>query len=167
MLDAQGREFDPIWMAEFRGFFWGEGCLSFQFVHRKDYPFPVYRLHAKASLREDDSALLYDVYEKMGGTIWHRNKTYQNQRFGHTTNPAVIWDATGHESLCRVAYVLDGGLLPAKKRLELSVWKEALEIHLSHARGGGYRPKYTPEDRQRIEFLAQELHNLKVFKVPG
>lgn len=167
MLDALGKEFDPLWMAEFRGFFWGEGCLSFQYVHRKDHPFPVYRLHAKVSLRQDDAALLIDVHEKLGGTLWYRNKTYQNQRFGHITNPAVVWDATGHDSLLRVSHVLEGGVLPSKKLQEYLIWREALAIHLTHARGGGYRPKYTVEERERIECLAQELHNLKVFKVPG
>jgi len=107
---------DPVWAAEFRGLFYGEGCTGLEHPSAGGWrPFLI------IGLRLDDRSLLEDVYNHLGCHLGNRPG-----RGNH--NPQARWGAWGW-ARCRAvieATDLDRGLLPAKKLNDLALVYEAI-----------------------------------------
>lgn len=154
VLDQHGIPIDEIWAAEFRGFFWGEGCISVGYIPKKN----IYRVSAKISLRSDDRPLLEEFHRRIGGSLWD-SRTQSSSGF-----PSTMWDATSQKSLKIVAELLSGGILPAKKAQQLDLWKEAVGIFtarkIKHGWGGKH---YTDEQKSRFKEIKEALSEAKKF----
>ena len=146
VIDINGEPIDPIWAAEFRGFFWGEGTLAVQRVSNKNnktrdkwYSFSI---QATIGLRFDDAPLLCEFQRRLGGRI----RVEQPRKEG--LNPIVRW-AIGKAKDChRVGQLLSNGILPANKAKQLNLWIEALNLKL--ASGASSASRYTQEAKYAI-----------------
>lgn len=115
---------DPIWCAEFRGFFWGEGYLGITSWGVNPNKGSI-RLMARIqiSIRDDDADVLIDIHRKLGGVL-----TYQdNNRLHAKANPICIWRVTRKAEILRVLDVLENGALPSKKRLQIAILREFMD----------------------------------------
>lgn len=138
------RRMDPTWAAEFRGFFWGEGCLDVAFFHRPKNALPSYTPRARIGLHEIDRPLLVDIQRHLGGTLYDSAKCR-----------SCTWQLTGKANLDRLVVVLRGGVLPAVKRLQLDDFAAA--VAAIPVRGQNYTP-------ERREFLAASKARLETLK---
>jgi len=154
ILDQFGVPIDEIWAAEFRGFFWGEGCLSVMYIPKKD----LYRVLAKIGLRSDDRPLLEEIHRRIGGSLW--DTTTQSS----AGLPSTMWDASSQKSLKIVAELLLGGVLPAKKAKQLDLWLEAVSIFTTRKIKCGWGGKqYTDEQKTRMGEIKKALSEAKKF----
>lgn len=129
ITDIHGNALDPIWMAEFRGFFFGEGYLGIVSWGKTKFDIPKLAARAVISSRMDDAVILHELHSKLGGQIFTQlpsraitsssGKTY-------TCNPSVQWRATKAEDVSRICDILNMGLLPSKKRREIAIIREFL-----------------------------------------
>jgi len=142
---------NELFYAEVRGFFWGEGCVDIQKIHRSSNQYPVYRPRVRISLRSDDAEILEVIYAEFGGSL-----SYQTNQ---AKNPSVSWQLTTHTDLLTFCnFMLEECHLPSKKIPQLELLKEAVELRLS---GPG---SHIPEsDRERLEEIHQELRRIKKF----
>lgn len=121
ILDVNGQPIDPIWLAEFRGFFYGEGYLGICSwgVHPKGYP----KLMARAQItsRSDDSAILLDIQSKLGGMVYQEGKGRKSSNGNKTyqSNPYTVWRCTKASEVRRICDTLSLGVLPSRKRDQL------------------------------------------------
>ncbi len=116
ILDKSGNIIDPLWSAEFRGLFWGEGHLSITqqkklWSGKEVITGQFYRTAVMIDLRADDVALLQECQRVLGGGLY-----LQHPKDEH---PRKRWATTNKEDTLRVCQVLSGGLLPAKKSKEV------------------------------------------------
>jgi hypothetical protein len=114
---------DPIWCAEFRGFFWGEGYLGITSwgIHPSGHIKLSPRI--QIAIRDDDADVLRDIHSRLGGVL-----TFQaNNRHMAKANPIAVWRVTRKDQIARVLDVLEGGILPSKKRLQVAIVREFLE----------------------------------------
>jgi DNA-binding CsgD family transcriptional regulator len=112
-------DLDPLWAAEFRGFFYGEGCATMDNEHNHLSP------RLTINLRLDDAQILDDIHTRLGGSIYTRTKHYK----GRNDHDQRRWTATGWP-LCR-AIIEKTGLasscvLPAKKCRDLVLLYDAI-----------------------------------------
>ena len=105
---------DPLWLAEFRGFFCGEGCASVnsQSTGRRRQ----YQPRLAISVREDDKDVILDIHAHLGGNVlrWKRDNRASSQ-------PAAQWQLVGYSKLTNLLPLLLAGSLPAKKKRDLEL----------------------------------------------
>lgn len=133
-----------LWFAEFRGFFWGEGCLDVSLFNRKGNARPSYCPRARIGLNSVDLPLLQDVQRVFGGSLYYRQEV-----------DSWTWQLTGKESLLRLVEHLSVTKLPAHKHRQVAVFREVLETIPGRGRN------YTTETRDRLSTLKSELERLK------
>lgn len=145
ILDVTGQPIDPIWAAEFRGFFWGEGCLGVAIIRG------MYRIQAVINLRMDDADTLRAFQARLGGSLSLTHNISQR----HTRlNIAHLEDCK------RVARLLAGGsAIPFTKKRQLALWTEMLDIKT--AAGGRPGSRYTPEQHARMRVLVDTIQALR------
>lgn len=160
IFDRNNVAFDPLWVAEFRGFFAGEGSISIQIIHKKGNSYALFRPRCRISLRLDDHQVLREFNERIGGSLFYTNKQ------SSVGQPTLTWDAS---SLCHARIIrnlLQGSILPCKKFLEVPLWVEAVDIldnKIQHVGRG--KSRFTDEQRNRLFEIAQLLKDYKVCKV--
>jgi len=158
LRDIHGSPIDPIWAAEFRGFFWADGYMGIHQVHRKYRGKRITHLRPslKISQRNDNRAILEAFQARLGGYIT-TNPGRQvrdirgNARF---TRPMACWEVHTTEGVRRAISLLCDGILPHNKQAQLKVMQEYLSMR--HAPGH----KYTSEEKERMEALRQEMVSL-------
>lgn len=141
---------DEIWLAEFRGLFWGEGCADIQCYHRDGKA--LYRPRLRIQMRADDYELLKEIHEVFGGTLNHIPNN--NQR----SKPAYQWCLQNKEEIVWVCDLLLQSRLKAKKLKQIEHVREAAKIRAgktSHMTGG---------EKTRIEELYITVKDLKRFE---
>jgi hypothetical protein len=147
----------PLWAAEFRGYFFGDGYLG---VTRNGSSRNNGRSHlvacAQITTRDDDRAMLDDVARHLGGRVsgddWARGQQFRR--------PVAVWRARGIEAVTRVCDVLDGGLMPSKKRAEIAVVRRFMAIRIppgQRAAGVDYEDLWTQREQCIAEI--QRLHS--------
>jgi hypothetical protein len=69
---------DPIWRAEFRGLFWGEGWLGIDMYKNRRHGkmYVAHRPSFQIAQAEDNKAMVYHVQEVLGGSIYERKALY-------------------------------------------------------------------------------------------
>lgn len=169
MKDVNGKALDPIWMAEFRGFFFGEGYLGItrNGKGRSKTSAPQFVPRAAITARDDDEAVLQDIHSKLGGLIHYdgRGKITVFEGVEHKTKPYAVWRVTSKDDVARVCDVLELGTLPSKKRHEIAIMREFL------ATQGVKRGRLNPKEqvaygkivanRQRLAEKLKEMHAYK------
>ncbi len=113
---------DPIWFAEFRGFFMGEGCATVAF-----YPNATSRAHYQVqlavALRDDDRDVVFDIKNKLGGNSYI-HPIYKR------SSPLATWQLVGWSRCTNLISFLVQGTLPAKKRRDLLLLDELCQKRL-------------------------------------
>lgn len=116
VLDISGKPIPPLWVAEFRGFFFGEGYLGITTngTNRANTG-PSYVCRAQIAMRDDESPILYAIQKKLGGIVYGCDARNKNQ------NPFCVWRVTSSHGVARVCDILADGILPARKRRQVAV----------------------------------------------
>lgn len=154
LLAIDGTPINPIWAAEFRGLFWGEGHLSVT-QHKAVWADGVklsgffYRSAAMIDLRADDTPLLIEIQRVLGGSLY-----LQHPKDEH---PRKRWMVHSRVDNLRVCSVLSGGLLPAKKSREVELFTRAVELK------GVKGQKLTLERKSELEKIYWELRGLRPY----
>jgi hypothetical protein len=134
--------------AEFRGLFFGEGCIDV-FRQGKGWLYP--RIRIGMALRE--VATLEAIAERYGGSV--RIETRQNKKNPGRVERSCQWSLTGAGALRPVCSILEQGQLPSPKRQEVRLLAEA--VSLIGSRGS---PR-TEASKERMAAIKQELQALK------
>ena len=121
---------DPLWIAEFRGFFYADGYLGITTNGLSlDKKYKNFTARAQITLSQKDEKVLLDIQEKLGGNIHYENRCKTG--FVHDkpvkTGPYCAWRVRSKVDVGKVIQFLENGLLPAKKREEVKIVKEFLE----------------------------------------
>ena len=109
---------DPQWVAEFRGFFMGEGHICIARRRAKNQKLWNYRPELRINLRGDDAAVCYDIQQHLGGHVY----PYANCSSANS-NPGVCWVISGVK-VDAILELLEPALLPARKLPEVSLCRE-------------------------------------------
>ena len=144
---------DPLWAAEFSGFFMGEGtCLMTQVDGRKGLPTPVVAIH----LRRDDRPILEEIRSVIGGRI--TNHETPPGKDGYQSKPQSTWAVSGFARTKEVLSLLKKSTsFPAKKRrdveilLEYILWRETVPCFPSDS------------DKETARKFKEELSSIKIF----
>lgn len=109
VIDKHGRVISERWLAEFAGYFYGEGYLGITTngmardgIHRN------YTARAQITARMDDLALIQEIHDKLGGTIHYEGR-----------GPCICWAGS--------IYAMTDQ--PHKKTLLATQLQQALEAH--------------------------------------
>ena len=159
VLDRNGVVFDPIWMAEFRGFFAGEGSLAVQLIHKKTNT--LFRPRCRISLRLDDHFILDEFRDRIGGSLFFT----KNQ--SSAGSPTLTWDANSLSQSKIISGILQNSVLPAKKFDQVPLWCEAICI-LDQKQDSGYGwggRRISEESRTRLHEISTLLKQYKICKV--
>jgi hypothetical protein len=135
---------DEIWIAEFRGFFWGEGCLDLTPFNRKGGNFTSYTPRIRIGVNRVDTPVLEEIQGVFGGSIFFQSR-----------NDSATWQLTGKDKVGIALGCLRGGRVQAAKSAQVEVLQRALD--LIPARG----KNYTPEVREELMRCKAELEQLK------
>lgn len=112
-----------LWVAEFRGYFWGDGYLGIT-TNGTGKRIPSFTARAQITTRDDDAAMLHDIAERIGGKVsgddWARGSEKRR--------PVAIWRTRNPATVGLVCDLLDGGLMPSKKRREVDVVRRFLAL---------------------------------------
>ncbi len=159
---------DPIWEAEFRGYFWGEGYIGAAFAGkvRPTTGQRVFRPVIDVTVRDDDIAVLRQFQARFGGSLIQG--AARRTRSG-TSNPSVVWRVTSYYHVRDILDVLKNGVLPAKKRRLLSLMDEFLMIRERNSVVGKNvrrRLDYTPEEINRIHEIMDEMKAIRAYSPP-
>lgn len=166
ILDIHGNPIDPLWAAEFRGFFFGEGSLEIGTVNHtytsKGHTYTHMQLRPRARIiqRDDSSAILEAIHAKLGGSVTrHGSKKMISpvNGKGYISRPTMSWHVMSGEGVQRVLDLLKGGMLPHQKLHEITY----LEAYLALRPRPGQ--KYTPEQFQRALDLKEALAQCRVY----
>ena len=164
VLDVDGEEIEPVWAAEFRGFFWGEGTLGFtagQPLQQRN-PQWTWKRHsfavtASIGLRSDDAPLLAAFQRRLGGAL--RTEPY---RFADPRKTITRWVCGTAVNNLRIARLLRSPTgLPFNKARQLDLWEEAVRLKL--AAGGTAGSRYTDEQHARMLDIGQALVAVRVW----
>lgn len=155
-------EIDPIWAAEFRGLFWGEGNFMIDIMNRgKPRPTLVFsaRCRCRVIARDDNRPMLEDFQRVLGGHIYtHKSfKSHWIEGKVYTHNRNFVWQVQSVDGVEQVIDILENGLIPALKAREIPVMREAITIMRSR------RYRYTDDQRQQLRDVQQRLFALRQY----
>lgn len=136
------------WWSEFRGFFYGEGSVSLRGSKGKA------AIALSILLRGDDSEVLVHIHEVLGGTL----RLNQINIGVRNPNPYSQWVMSKLSACEAILLHLEVGLLPAKKRRDISLALEFCSWRLSQPRHLG------PELHKVQEDFVQRLKDVKVYR---
>lgn len=145
-----------LWWAEFRGFFYGEGCVYFRDMKtRTSFKNPTSRRKLSPTLtialRRDDSSVLEEIHHTLGG-LFHLKPAHGK------TNEAAAWSMNGWSPVYNVLLYLLDGLLPSKKGKELTLVKEACELRFT------FSYDLSDDERSRLYEYHTRLRELKLLR---
>lgn len=149
---------NPLWAAEFRGFFYGDGCASLNLSPGKTKKH--FQPMLKIGLRADDVVVLKDIHVKLGGNLIDRDYTNQPSACAGA-NPAKLWYVVGWGH-CRAVIEATGlasGHLPAKKTRDVALLYETILIRyqMPHLLG--------PKNREILMGYRAQLQEIKRFRL--
>ena len=161
ILDINGEPIDPVWAAEFRGFFWGEGTIRVQAGRPLAEKMPhvkwvgySHSIAASIGLRSDDEPLLLEFQRRLGGNV--RRERYRDAS-DKTISRWVVGVAIDNLRIARLLASPTG--LPFLKAQQLAIWRQAVETKLRS--GATPAARYTVEDRAFMVWAAGELMRLR------
>lgn len=140
---------DEKWTHEFIGLFWGEGCADIQKYQRDRGTF--YRPRLRITMRMDEESMLKEIQLRLGGTL-----TAHNLRPG-PSKEARTWALTQKEQIVKVCDLLLSGSLPAKKKHDVRLVREAADLR------AGKLGHMAEAERKRLEELYWMCRKTKEF----
>lgn len=153
LLTHDGHPLDPLWAAEFRGFFFGDGYLSIARNGKNRADRPSYSPIAQIVARADDAEILHDIEQKLGGGV------YLSFPSNKRSQPTKSWRVRSRAGVSLVCDVLEGGLLPSKKLDEVHVVREFMALSEPYGpRKPGFDHEYVAAERERLWKEIKELH---------
>lgn len=162
--DVDKNTLNPFWLAEFRGFFFGEGYLGIIKNGRARDGYISYVARAQITLRADDIDVLNDISAKLGGLVYlegrGRKTTGADNRI-YQSKPYAVWRITKASKILEICEILKDGLLPAKKMREIETVREFVTMRVK--KGKGNKDEFTIVQKRRDELHKQikELHRYK------
>ena len=167
MKDIKGRTISKIWLAEFRGFFFGDGYLGVVANGKNRKGKVYYSCRAQITIRDDDIKMLKDIKSKLGGLLHTEQRGKISKKDGKVSisRPYSVWRATGKKEVSVVCDILDMSVMPSKKI------KEVIEMrkYLNTIGAVGHGPlnnkkkiasyKRTLEKRDKIALELKRLHS--------
>ena len=166
ILDVHGSPISPEWAAEFRGFFWGDGSIEINTLHRTrpdGTRWTGFRPRLRIGQRADNRAILDAIQARLGGNVWqYKGHTMVSAANGRTyqSHPAFFYDITGTALVTRALALLNNGLLPHSKQRQIAIMQEYMAMR---PRPGG---KYKPGDVEKVAALKQELIDIRKYREP-
>jgi hypothetical protein len=159
ILDINGLPIDHIWLAEFRGFFYGEGYLGICSWGKHPKGHTNLRARVQITSRSDDSTILYDIQSKLGGMVYQEGKGRKSSNGGkiYQSNPYTVWRCVRKDELTRICDILSMGVLPSRKRNQI----ETIREFLSTVPKPGY--KTTSAQVQQREQLWNQIKDLHAY----
>lgn len=127
IIDVNGCDINELWLAEFRGFFFGEGYLGITTNGVDKYGNVSYTARVQISLRHDDESILKEIQSKLGGNFSYENRKWKDGR--KQQNKVAVWRARHFKDVSRVCDILETGMLPSKKKNEIAVIRKFLKLH--------------------------------------
>ena len=113
---------DPLWASWFSGFVDGEGY--FQILWQKHAQ--VYAAHLSIVLREDDQAIIEEIYCTLKCGVIHRVSKKGDRRVGKRSSDQFLWRCRKIDEVVDIVIpLLNHFPLKTKKRFDYFVWKEA------------------------------------------
>jgi hypothetical protein len=145
---------DEVWAAEFRGFFYADGCATFVKHHKGLALTPTLTI----SQRADNCGILEEIRSVLGGNLGYRS--YDNHPMPNA-KPQWKWTAKGWSRVLAIieATDLDRGILPAKKVEDVIILYEAVQARLTMPF------KCTEEDWAVIHQYEKELRAVKKYQL--
>jgi len=146
---------DPIWAAEFRGFFYGDGSVMLNEQRVKEHNVVLYRPRLMITLRVDSLPLLEDIQARLRGSVDQHRGIINS--WGYQCNPTARWYTCDYANILAIIrdVLLPGALLPAPKRAQIEVLYEAILARLDLPYNLG------PEGREALRSYYIRLKELK------
>ncbi len=167
---------NDLWAREFAGFFWGEGNFMLDIWQKerrstrrlasgtvKDYGTRTQRMirvRVRLIQREDSREVLEHLVSNLGGHIYtHKSRKIVSGGNGkeYTNNTQLVWQVQDREQVAHILDLLDQSTFPTRKRREVAIMRQAINILRSHKRG------WTEEELDSLLALKAELSRLKTF----
>ena len=143
---------DPVWAAEFRGFFYADGCIVI------DRASNSYRPYMTINLRADDEKVLEQIHAVLGGGM---SRSAANHSGGRDGKPQARWYVASWPG-CRAiieATNLHRPVLLAKKRRDVQLLYEAILARYEMPNRMG------PENKVILEKYRVQLQEIKRFQL--
>lgn len=146
----------PLWFAEFRGFFFGEGCVYIKAnftrnicgnMNSRKKLVPVIEI----SLRQDDRSVLEDIYNHLGGQL-------SDKKAHGATSAATSWKLVGWSRVYSVLFYLMNAEFRSRKLFQLNLMKRICELRFTMSHN------LSEEEYGQIHALYLELRDLKLLK---
>lgn len=166
VLDIHGEPIDPVWAAEFRGFFMGEGSIMILNITRSRILKSTgekerhLRPSAALCLRADNVEVLRGIQAKLGGAT---DKFYQGKVILHPEGqaykaaPMVKWYTHSTDGVSRVLDLIENPILPYPKAREIAIMREFLTLRPKTGK------KLTPELREHLWKLKSDLQEIRKY----
>lgn len=129
MKDINGVEINPIWMAEFRGFFFGEGYIGITTNGLSRNKYLHYNPRIQITLRDDDISILKEIQAKLGGGLYREGLGRKTKKDGkeYQSKPYAVWRMRKKQDIERVLKILDAGYMPSQKRLQINTLRKFIK----------------------------------------
>ena len=167
MLGKDGTELSEQWMSEFRGFFYGDGYLGITSNgKRKCGRYTSYVARAQITLRDDDSAMLYDFMQKLGGHIFHerRGKKVKDENGKvFQSKPYIVWRVVNLKEIMTICDILELGILPSKKIKETKILREYSQTKIKHGKRTSSYEKEVKEIYSKRQELCEKLKAMHAY----
>ena len=158
-------QLDPIWCAEFRGFFWADGTLyaNVRKVSKNGKTFFRPMMRISVAQRADNGMVLDDFKSKLGcGTIYRYPLPGTTKRkWSRNAKPQVRWSVDSISGCRIVIDVLKGSVLPTKKGMEVALLDEFIAIREKKRLRG--KRNFLPVELDRLRVIAEMLHQNKQY----
>lgn len=167
---------DPMWYAEFCGFFWGEGNFMIDLYERaiprkktlkdgsiRNYePFKTFtvRVRVRITQRSDNRQVLDHIQSKLGGHIYvHRGRNTVSAGNGKTyiSQKQFVWQVQDRKQVERILDILESSQFQTTKRREIAIMRQAIDVMRARRYG------YGQEARDRLHELKQQLSAIRQF----
>ena len=140
---------DPLWRAEFRGFFWGEGWLGIDMYKNRRHGrmYVAHRPNVQLAQANSNREMVEHLRDVLGGTVYERKSAYNSQ--GARDLPIWTWVTRTNATARHVHQILsEGKFFPDKKLVKLEAFGQFLDL-IEELNGA----KRTPEVLTRMDDL--------------
>jgi len=153
---------NPMWSAEFRGLFAGEGNFMIDLYEREIHNCLTFtaRCRCRIIARDDNKKMLLDIQSKLGGHLY-THKTFKSwwrngKEYTHHAN--IVWQVQSVPDVEKVLDILEDAAIPNKKSLEIPVMRDAIRVMKSR------KHRYTDEMRQELKEIQIRLFSMRQYQ---
>lgn len=159
MLDQNGTPIDPLWAAEFCGFFLADGSIEIGRFTRGGKLY--YRPRARILQRADSADFLYGIADVLGGHV-HNHGRHMMVSAGngktYESHPVLAWLVQSTDGVQRVIDILKTSRLNHKKVQSALIVERYLQLR---PKKGQY---WRGVNKEAVEGLISELVQSRLFE---